>query len=373
MSSENTPLTVGELVARLERAIPCAWAEPWDLVGLLSGDAAQEITGALVTLDATAEACERAAAHGANVLVTHHPPYLAAPKRFERSPGPAGTAEASLRLGISVISLHTNFDRAPQGAEALARTLDLQITGPLESTAEAISVVTTYVPPDAAASVRAAIGAVGGGRVGDYEGCAFLSEGTGYFTPLPGAHPVAAPTAGQGTAEVRIEVVVSRDLVERVLEAARGAHPYEEPVLFAVDALRARGVARLGRICAWRPEATVADLARHLSATLGVGIRVWGDPAHPAGRIALANGSAGSLLEDACARAETLVTGEVRYHDALAAVASGLAIIEAGHDASEWPLVGALGELVAGLVPAAVPVQIERPSTIWSTTKETDG
>lgn len=373
MPSDNAPFVVGELLARLERAAPHAWAEPWDLVGLLSGDPGQVVTGVLVTLDATAEACERAAAAGADVLITHHPPYLTAPSRFERSPGPAGTAEASLRLGVSVVALHTNFDRFPQGAEALVRALGLEVTGALESAPEPISVVTTYVPQGAAVAVRAAMAAAGGGRVGEYEGCAFVSEGSGYFTPLPGARPVLVAPGGEGLAEERIEMMVPCDRVESVLNAAWAAHPYEEPVVLAVDGLRARGAARLGRMCAWRANATVDDLARHVSSALGVGVRVWGDASRPAGRIAVANGSAGSLIHDACARAETLVTGEVRYHDALAAVASGLAIIEAGHDASEWPLVGALGKLVSGLVPAAVAVQTERPCTIWSTTRETDG
>jgi len=43
------------------------------------------------------------------------------------------------------------------------------------------------------------------------------------------------------------------------------------------------------------------------------------------------------------AGADALVCGEVRYHDALDAAESGLAIIEVGHDVSEWPLVEVLG------------------------------
>lgn len=373
MSSEEAPFVVGDLAARLEDAIPSAWAEPWDCVGLLSGDPHEAVTGVLVTLDATAEACGRAAAAGANVLVTHHPPYLTPPLRLKRCPGPAGTMEASLRLGVSVITLHTNFDRSEPGAGALVRALGLETTGSLESAPEPVSVITTYVPHVAAAHVRAAMTAAGGGRIGEYEGCAFVAEGSGYFTPRPSARPVAEAARGEGVPEERIEMVVPRDRVEAVLDAARTAHPYEEPVVLALDALRARGAARLGRVCAWRANATVGDLARHVSSTLGVGVRVWGDASRPAGRIAVLNGSAGSLIEDARARVETLVTGEVRYHEALVAAASGLAIIEAGHDATEWPLVAALGELVCERAPASVAVQTERRCINWFTTKETDG
>jgi len=45
------------------------------------------------------------------------------------------------------------------------------------------------------------------------------------------------------------------------------------------------------------------------------------------------------------AGADVLFGGEVRYHDALDAVGNGLAIIEAGHDATEWPLVRVLADV----------------------------
>ena len=70
-------------------------------------------------------------------------------------------------------------------------------------------------------------------------------------------------------------------------------------------------------------------------------------PTTPLARVATATGSAGSLVGDALATgAQALVAGEVRYHDALDAVESGLAIIELGHDVSEWPLVGLLADAV---------------------------
>ena len=45
-------------------------------------------------------------------------------------------------------------------------------------------------------------------------------------------------------------------------------------------------------------------------------------------------------------RAQAFVAGEVRYHDALEAVSSGVGVIELGHDVTEWPLVSLLEEAV---------------------------
>jgi putative NIF3 family GTP cyclohydrolase 1 type 2 len=67
---------------------------------------------------------------------------------------------------------------------------------------------------------------------------------------------------------------------------------------------------------------------------------------------------------------DVLVTGELRYHEALDAVSSGLSVIEAGHDATEWPLVPVLASAAAsteGLDEAVV--LVDRPLVHWSTTK----
>ncbi|MRR13574.1 hypothetical protein EG835_14235 [bacterium] len=166
-------------------------------------------------------------------------------------------------------------------------------------------------------------------------------------------------------------MVAPKHTAPAVVAAARLAHPYEEPVVLALEGVRARGVARMGRICSWRSGATLADLAEHAAEVLGSTCRVWGDPQRPAGRIATGNGSAGSLIPDALASADTLLGGEVRYHDALAAAASGLAIVEAGHDVSEWPLVSVLERAITEW-DADIPVVAEAPSAGWWTTEGAD-
>jgi dinuclear metal center YbgI/SA1388 family protein len=354
----SDPITVAGLAAALDRRFPVASAEAWDRVGLIVGEPDAPVRGVLVTLDATAEAVERAHEAGATALVTHHPPFLEMHENVRRQAGPAGTLEAALRLGVAVISMHTNLDRSPEGASALPELLGFRVEEPLEAGTEEVSVIITYAPLSHERAVRDAMAAAGAGTVGPYDGCAFVSGGAGHFTPGALADPKIAPDEA-GVPEARIEMVAPRASARAVLEAARIAHPYEEPVLLAVDAFRSRGIARLGRVCAWRNGATVGDLAAHVAGTLGVSVRVWGDCAERVGRIAVANGSAGSLMGRAAALADVLVAGEVRYHDALGAVAAGLAVIEAGHDVTEWPLVEVLARAVAD---AAGGVHVSRES-----------
>lgn len=65
-------------------------------------------------------------------------------------------------------------------------------------------------------------------------------------------------------------------------------------------------------------------------------------------RIAIACGSAGELLPAAAAAGcDCLITGELRFHDCLAAEAFGLAVVLAGHYASERFAVEVLAQLLA--------------------------
>lgn len=97
-----------------------------------------------------------------------------------------------------------------------------------------------------------------------------------------------------------------------------------------------------GRICTPAPDEAPLSL-RHLSArcvpVFGSLPRVWGNPDASLSRIVTSGGSAGSFAQ-ACLdqHIDCLVCGEMKYHEALDASLSGLAIIELGHDVSELPL-----------------------------------
>jgi putative NIF3 family GTP cyclohydrolase 1 type 2 len=56
-------------------------------------------------------------------------------------------------------------------------------------------------------------------------------------------------------------------------------------------------------------------------------------------------GSGASLIHKAAfAGADVLVTGDVKYHEAQAALAAGIAIVDAGHFATEQPVMGYVAE-----------------------------
>lgn len=95
-----------------------------------------------------------------------------------------------------------------------------------------------YVPTEAAHAVRQAIGDAGAGRLGNYAHWSFSLEGTGRFTPLPGANPaIGTVDFPEEVPETRIEAIYPRSRRKAVLDAALSVHPYETPAFmtFPVD------------------------------------------------------------------------------------------------------------------------------------------
>ena len=102
---------LAEIIDFLEKKAPAGTAEAWDNVGLLADAGNKETDTVCVALDATAAAIDFAAKMGAKLLVTHHPVIFHPLKRLS----PYTPAVAALTKGVSVLSLHTNLDKAAGG------------------------------------------------------------------------------------------------------------------------------------------------------------------------------------------------------------------------------------------------------------------
>lgn len=106
---------------------------------------------------------------------------------------------------------------------------------------EPIDCLVIYVPTNSAPAVRQAIGDAGAGRLGNYSHCSFSLDGTGRFTPLPGATPfVGVVGSSEEVPETRIEAIFPRSRRNAVVNAALSVHPYETPAFmtYPVDASR---------------------------------------------------------------------------------------------------------------------------------------
>lgn len=100
-------------------------------------DSGKQITGALFALDLTAEAALKAKAEGCNLIFTHHPAIYSGIKHLSAAEGPTKALTYCIQNGLSVISMHLNFDAAPLGIdhylmEGLGGSLPLTVMYKLE-------------------------------------------------------------------------------------------------------------------------------------------------------------------------------------------------------------------------------------------------
>ena len=106
------------------------------------------------------------------------------------------------------------------------------------------------------------------------------------------------------------------------------------------------GMCRIGTL----PKPIDADtFARHTAAALETSVRVSG--VGTIRTVAVCGGSGGDFIDTHIGKADAFVTGEVRHHEWLAANACGLIVIEAGHYATEVPVVDTLYHWLQGAFP----------------------
>jgi dinuclear metal center YbgI/SA1388 family protein len=344
--------TVAEFAAVLERFAPCGTAAEWDNVGLLAGDPAAPVDRVMTCLTVTPPVVEEAVADGAQLIVSHHPVLFRGAKKLTPNTPDGRVLLPLLQNGVAVYSPHTAFDNCAGGInDGLARRLALVNVGPLrprEGRREYKLVV--FVPGTDLQKVSDALFAAGAGVIGRYEQCSFRLAGTGTFFGTEAANPtVGKKGRREEVSEWRLEVVVPEGKVDAVVAALRAAHSYEEPA-FDVYPLRPGTGPGEGRVGKLAETITFGDLARRALAQLNAGaVQVVGDLKKPVNRVAVACGAAGEFLRDAqAAGADVFLTGEMRFHDCLAAEAAGVCVILPGHYATERPgvedLAGRLAE-----------------------------
>lgn len=333
-------LTVANVVAFLEQFAPLRLAADWDNVGLLLGSRASPVERVMTCLTVTPESAEEAVTGRANLIVTHHPVLFKPTQRLTDATAEGRTLLSLLENRVAVYSPHTAFDNTTGGInDILARRLGLDSVVPLrlgEGAKQCKLVV--FVPDADLGPVSEAIFAAGAGIIGQYRECAFRLAGTGTFFGSEATNPaVGVKGRREEVNEWRLEVVCPEERVSDVVRAMRAVHSYEEPA-FDVYPLRSlpghQGEGRIGQLSEAR---TLRQMGEQVKQALNARtVQVVGDLRLPVRRIALACGAAGSVLNDAVrAGADVFLTGEMRFHDYLAARAEGIALVLPGHYATE--------------------------------------
>ncbi|HEV3261274.1 MAG TPA: Nif3-like dinuclear metal center hexameric protein [Gemmataceae bacterium] len=361
-------LRLTTIIQYLEQFAPPALAGDWDNVGLLLGDPGADVQRIMTCLTVTPESAAEAIEASSQLIVTHHPVLFRAVKRLTTATAEGRVLLDLVRAGVAVYSPHTAFDNTRDGInDALARRLGLAEVTPLRrQPGPPLCKVVVFTPDADLARVADALFTAGAGHIGQYSECSFRLAGTGTFFGSDASNPtVGQKGRREEVSEWRLEAICPESRVGQVVAAMRRAHSYEEPA-YDVYPLQPgtsdTGAGRLGRLPAAVP---LADLARTVKDALHAQlVQTVGDLARPVQRLALVCGAGGDFLPDAVrAGADVFLTGELRFHDQLAAQAQGLALLLPGHYASER----------FGVEELAQRLQDQWPDlTVWASRRERD-
>ncbi len=331
-------MKLSQITNELEKLAPLAYAEDFDNVGLLVGDANAEISKVLVTLDTTEEVVKEAMDKGANLILSFHPIIFSGMKKITGKNYVECVIQLAIKNDINIYATHTALDNLEFGVNfQIASQLNLKNTEILIPQKETLRHLVTYVPTANAANLRQALSDAGAGNIGDYDSCSFNLEGTGTFRAKEGANPYVGEIGKiQYEPETRISVIYHKHLQNSILKALKENHPYEEIAyeIFSLKNVNQKiGMGMVGELdsemeepdfLAYLKDKMQTKMIRHSKLT-GKKIK----------KVAVLGGSGSFAISHAKQEgADVFVTADLKYHDFFQAE-NEILLADIGHYESE--------------------------------------
>ena len=331
-------MKIKEIVSALETFAPLPLQDGFDNAGLQVGLTDAEATGALLCLDVTEAVIDEAVALGFNLIVSHHPLIFKGFKSVTGRDYVERCVMKAIKNDITVFSMHTNLDNAPQGVNCkIAEKIGLRDVNILDPKDDMLLKLVTFVPVANAESVRRVLFGAGCGCIGNYDSCSYGVKGEGTFRAQEGCRPYCGAIGETHVEpEVRIETVIPAFRSREAVKALIAAHPYEEPVYDLYPLRNAWNQAGAGVIGVLEKPETETDFLRRIKKTFEAGcVKHSRTNGRLIRTVALCGGAGAFLLPKAvAARADVFITGEVKYHDYFS-YENDILIAEIGHYESE--------------------------------------
>lgn len=361
-------MIIRNITEYLEQFAPLQQAENWDNVGLLLGDSLAPVQRIMTCLTVTPTVVAEAIAERANLIVSHHPILFKAVQRLTTETADGRLLLPLLTANVAVYSPHTAFDNCVGGInDLLCQRLGLIHVVPLRpanGTRQFKLVV--FLPESDLTRVSEALFKAGAGIIGKYEQCGFRSSGIGSFFGTESSNPtIGRKGHREDVPEWRLETVCPGNRLAAALAALKSAHSYEEPAydVYPLEALTSSqiGSGRLGRLTT---PMSLREFSELSAQKLGTSVQTVGNSDQMVQQITVVCGAGSSLMSDAIrAHGDVFLTGEMRFHDQLAAQTSGISVVLAGHYATERP----------GIEMLALRLQKDFPSVdVWASRAEQD-
>jgi dinuclear metal center YbgI/SA1388 family protein len=347
-------MTVKEVISIIENFAPLGYQEHYDNAGLIIGSATSPVNGVLLTIDVTPEVIDHALAKDTNLIIAHHPVIFSGLKRLTGANYTERTIIKAIRHGISIYCAHTNIDSVWNGVSMhMAKKLGLTNIKILAPASDQLVKLSVFVPHENAHDVRQAMFSSGAGQIGNYDQCSFNIEGTGTFRPGENTNPhVGKHGDMHKEAETRIEVIIPKPLLNKVIKAMIQSHPYEEVAYDIYPLLNKNPRAGLGVVGSLKNQHEEIDFLKKIKKIFKTDcVRHTPLLNKPIATVAICGGSGVSLLPNAIgANADIFITADVKYHQFFDADGKIL-IADIGHFESEQFTVDIFYELLTKNLP----------------------
>ena len=337
-------IKVSDIIKKIEQWLPEKFAIKEDKIGLITGSYDKEVNKILVTLDVNLEVIKEAIDNKVDFIFAHHNPFYNMPETFVSDTPQGRILKELLKNDISLYIAHTNLDAAFGGVnDVLADMIGLKnVSSLVTGWKERYVKFAVNVPENFEEKVRAAITDAGAGYIGNYSDCTFHVKGDGYFMPKQGTEPFLGKIEKLSKVnEVKIETILNIEKLDKVLKAMLEVHPYEELAYDIFPLYNDGKKTGLGRIGYIQNPITLKEFLDLVNKLLGTSnLKYSGDLNRHVYKIALCGGSGMSFFKDAYSKgADVYLTGDIKFHEAQEAQELGLALIDAGHYATEKPVV----------------------------------
>lgn len=219
-----------EIINCLEAWAPSNFQESYDNSRLIFGNPQKEISKALISLDCIETIVDEAIEIGAELIIAHHPIVFNGLKSLTGKNYIERTLIKAIQNDIAIYAIHTNLDNVKSGVnKKIAQKIGLQNLRILDPKPSLLQKLTFFCPVDHAESVSTAIFEAGAGKIGNYDSCSFNANGYGTFRAGEETQPFTGEKNNlHKEEEIRVETVVPKHIMSKVLKALLKAHPYEE-------------------------------------------------------------------------------------------------------------------------------------------------
>jgi dinuclear metal center YbgI/SA1388 family protein len=331
-------MKIGEVTKCLEDFAPVSLQEDYDNAGLILGNANDDCSGIITTLDVTEDVIAEAASKKCNLIVAHHPIIFRGLKKINGKNYVERSVIDAIKNNIAIYAIHTNLDNVINGVNyKIAQKLNLQKIQVLSPRQNTLKKLVTFSPIANAEEIRNALFVVGAGTIGKYSECSYNVDGVGTFKAGEESDPYVGEIGKRHSEnETRIEIIFPAYLQERIIQSLKKTHPYEEVAFDIYSLNNLRDDTGSGLTGDFKEPISEERLLAILKKEFGLSvIRHTAFLNKKITKVAVCGGAGSFLIPEAKAvGAGVYITSDVKYHEFFDAE-NAILLADIGHYESE--------------------------------------